>query len=92
VKDHVWLEFVGQRGWIVLTKDKGQRYTPLERTQLETNRIKQFAFSSGNINGQEMAEILKKNLRRIFKFIQRQSPPFVASLTKSGVYLRFPKP
>jgi len=87
-EDSIWLDFIGQRGWIVITKDKSHRYNPLEKAQLQRHKIKQFAFSVGSMNGQEMANILYRNLRKIFKFIQKQPPPFVASLTKSGVQLR----
>jgi len=83
--DSEWLSFVGQRGWIVITKDKGQRYNPLEKSELQTYLIKQFSFHSGNLSGPEMAEILHDNLRKIFNLIEKYPPPFIASLTKSGV-------
>jgi hypothetical protein len=86
--DHIWLDFVGSRGWIVLTKDKAQRYNPLEKAQLQKYRIKQFAFQSGNLSAIEMAEILRTHLNKMFNLIMREPPPFVASLTKSGVSLR----
>lgn len=88
VPDHIWLDFVGSRGWVVLTKDKAQRYNPLEKAQLQKHRIKQFAFQSGNLSAQEMAEILQANLNKVFNLIMKETPPFVASLTKSGVSLR----
>jgi hypothetical protein len=90
--DHVWLDFAGRHGWIVLTKDKSQRFVPLERAQIEQHKIRQFAFSSGNINGQDMADMFVTHLRKIFSVIKRQQPPFIMSITKTGVYLRFPKP
>jgi hypothetical protein len=83
--DPEWLGFVGQRSWIVITKDKAQRYNPLEKTEFQTYRIKQFAFHSGNLSGLEMAKILRDNLRKIFNLIEKQPPPFIATLTKSGV-------
>jgi hypothetical protein len=86
--DPDWLAFVGERGWIVLTKDKGQRYSPLEKKELQTYQIKQFAFHSGNLSGAEMAEILGQNLRKIFNIIEKHPPPFVASLTRSGVHAK----
>jgi PIN like domain len=83
--DVTWLSFVGEKGWIVITKDKSQRFNPLERAELQKHRIKQFAFQSGNLSATEMAELLKANLRRIFNLIKKHPAPFVASLTKSGV-------
>ena len=83
--DPEWLSFVGQRGWIVITKDKSQRYNPLEKAELRKYGIKQFAFQSGNLSAAEMANILRVNMRKMFNLINKHPPPFVASLTKSGV-------
>lgn len=58
------MPFPGKQGWAILTKDKAQRLTPLERVNLITYNIGQFAFSKGNYNGAEMAEMLRKNLPR----------------------------
>jgi hypothetical protein len=80
-----WLSFVGKKGWIVVTKDKSQRYNPLEKAEIQKYRIKQFAFQSGNLSAIEMAALLEANLRKIFNLIRRHPPPFVASITKSGV-------
>jgi hypothetical protein len=57
-EDSVWLPFVGQRGWIVLTKDKRIRFNQLEKTAMRRYRVREFYFSSGNYSGAEMAEIL----------------------------------
>ncbi len=35
-----------------------------------------------------MAELLKQNLRRIDKLARKESPPFVASISASGLNLR----
>jgi hypothetical protein len=37
-----------------------------------------------------MAEILRANIRRMLKFLEKHDPPFIASLNNSGVYQRFP--
>lgn len=34
VADEVWLEYVAERAWVVLTKDKRNRYNELERVVL----------------------------------------------------------
>jgi len=82
------LPFPGGKGWPVLTKDKAQRFTPLEKSKIVEHRLKIFAFSSGNLSGADMADLLKANLRRLDKFAQKQAPPFVASITKTGIILR----
>ena len=36
-EDHVWLKTVGERGWVVLTKDQRLRYRPLEISALRAS-------------------------------------------------------
>src|SRR5208282_4787744 len=62
ILDKDWLPFPGSRDWAVLTKDKAQRFTPLEKASITQHLLKIFAFSSGNLNGAEMAELLRVNL------------------------------
>jgi len=57
-EDSVWLPFVGQKGWILLTKDKRIRFNDLEKQAVIANRVREFYFTSGNVNGEEMAALL----------------------------------
>jgi len=86
--DEIWLPLPGRNGWPVLTKDKALRYTPLEKTKIVEHLLKIFAFSSGNLNGADMADLLKTNLRRMDRFARKQTPPFVASISKNGLSFR----
>jgi hypothetical protein len=83
--DEVWLSLPGKNGWAVLTKDKGQRYSPLEKTEIIRHKLKIFAFSSGNLSGEDMGAMLKTNLRRLDRFAQNHHPPFVASINRTGI-------
>lgn len=81
--DEVWLPFVGEHGWIVLTKDKRNRYNEWERLAVQRNAVREFYFGSGNFNGHEMAEALIAALPELKK-VSRQDPPLVVSITRSG--------
>lgn len=81
--DEVWLPFVGERGWIVLTKDKRNRYNEWERSAVRRNAIREFYFGSGNFSGAEMADALVRALPELRK-ISRQLPPLVVSITRSA--------
>lgn len=83
--DEDWLPLPGERGWAVLTKDKSHRYSPLEKAKVIKHKLKIFAFSSGNLSGEDMAELLRTNLRRLDKFARKYAPPFVASINKTGI-------
>jgi hypothetical protein len=83
-EDTVWLPFVGQKGWLLVTKDKKIRYNELEKAAVMHYRVREFYFSSGNYSGAEMAEMLIVALPEMAKICRRHDPPFFASITKSG--------
>jgi len=90
-EDTTWLPFVGEKGWLLITKDKRIRYNELEKTAVLQHRVREFYFSSGNYSGAEMAEILISALPGMAKICRKHDPPFIASIAKSGsVHLRFP--
>jgi len=91
VEDTAWLPFVGERGWILLTKDKRIRFNELEKSAIQRYGVREFYFASGNYSGVEMAAMLAASLREMARFCRRYDPPFIASISKSGkVSLRFP--
>ena len=83
-EDSVWLPFVGQRAWIVLTKDKRIRFNQLEKAAVRRYHVREFYFSSGNYTGTEMAEILVSALPEMARTVRNYEPPFIASVSKSG--------
>jgi len=46
--------------------------------------VRAFAFSSGNLRAEEMAEIFVKALPKIMLFLEEEQAPFLATITKSG--------
>ena len=84
IEDSVWLPFVGQHGWILLTKDKRIRFNQLEKTAVRRHRVREFYFCSGNFTGAEMAEILAAALPGMIRTVRKFEPPFIASIAKSG--------
>jgi len=88
-EDAVWLPFVGEKGWILLTKDKRIRFNDLEKQAVVANRVREFYFTSGNFNGEEMAALLVVALPEMIRLCGKHRPPFIASLTKAGnVHIR----
>ena len=83
---------VGENGWVLLTCDKEIRYNLLEKRALAKHGVREFAFVSGNLSGQEMAGLLEAALPKIQGICRRLEPPFVAAITRLGeVHLRWPK-
>jgi len=83
-RDEEWILEVGQRGWIVLTKDDRIRYRLVERAALVKAQVAMFTLTSGNLTGEEMAQAFVKALPRIYRFLAKHRPPFIARITRSG--------
>jgi hypothetical protein len=92
ILDTEWLPVVGQKRWVVLTSDKRIRFNQLEREQVIAHGVREFVFSSGNLNGVMMGEILKVAMPRMQKIFAEQEAPFIACITQSGnVEVRYDK-
>jgi hypothetical protein len=84
VEDTEWLPRAGQERWPILTADKRIRFNVLEREQVMAYRIRQFVFTSGNLSGTMMGEILKLAVPRMRAVLVAHKAPFIACITKSG--------
>ena len=83
-EDRVWLRTVGERGWVVLTKDQRLRYRPLEIAALRASKARVFVLTAGNLRGVEIAAVFLAALPRIFKVLHSVPGPFVARVSQSG--------
>lgn len=89
-EDRVWLPVVGEKGWAVLTTDKGIRYNQVEISSVRRHKVREFVFASGNLSGQKMADILLQAIPEMKKVFRKVPPPFIASVTAAGhVHVRW---
>lgn len=82
--DEEWLTDAGNKGWVVLSKDKFIRKRVTERQALLDHNVAAFIFASGNVTGDEMAETLILALPRMKAFLQKHARPFIAKVVRSG--------
>ena len=82
--DEVWLQFVAERSWVVLTKDKRNRYNEIERAALRRYGVREFYFGSGNFSGTEMAQALALAIPQMRTLVRQYSSPMVGSIARSG--------
>jgi predicted nuclease of predicted toxin-antitoxin system len=83
-EDRVWLRAVGERGWVVLTKDQKLRYRPLEIAQLRASKARVFVLTAGNLRGFDIAAVFRTALPQICKVLHSRRGPFVARVSQSG--------
>jgi predicted nuclease of predicted toxin-antitoxin system len=86
-RDEDWLQVVGSRGWIVLTKDERIRYRPNERRALLRAGVRAFILTGRNLTGEEMGEVFVASLRRMTKLVHQRRGAFIAAVTRAGVRL-----
>lgn len=82
--DEEWLEEVGRRHWVVLTKDKNFQRRELEIAAIARARVQVFQLTAGSVQGSEMADILAKCLSKIAAVANSNRAPFIAKVTRGG--------
>jgi hypothetical protein len=83
-RDEEWLREVGQRGWIVLTRDDRIRYRLHERTALLQAGVRAFVLARRSLSGPAMAEAFVQALPAMRRFVERYQAPFIARVTQTG--------
>jgi predicted nuclease of predicted toxin-antitoxin system len=79
IQDAEWLLEIGQRGWVVLTKDKNFKRRPLEREAILAGGIRAFFLSATNLSTEQVATTFVEALPRIRRLCQRHSGPLRVS-------------
>lgn len=83
--DSEWLPVVGQRGWIVLTRDRHILTRTLEVIALLRANTHAFVLKSrSELTGAEMAAAFKAAFPDMCQLIDRHAPPFLARVTPAG--------
>jgi hypothetical protein len=85
--DEDWLQEVGRRGWIVLTKDRGIRYRAPALAAIRASAVRMFVLTAGDLQGSEMAAIFARALSRLTTVVRREPAPFIAKITRASVLL-----
>lgn len=82
--DEVLLDKAGERGWILLTKDRRIRRRPVELEALKRARVRALFFAAGDMTSAQMISSFQTALPRIQRLVKREKPPFLRRITPSG--------
>jgi predicted nuclease of predicted toxin-antitoxin system len=72
-KDTTWLAEIGQKQWIMLTKDSKIKDNKLERDAVINAKAKLFTLTSKHMSGEDMAILFVKSINKIAKFALKQN-------------------
>ncbi len=84
INDEDWLRIVGERNWVVLTKDKKIATRPLELLAVAQGNVRLFAFVGGDVPGIVVAQAFVNALENMQRFIRGNQAPFIAKVYQSG--------
>jgi hypothetical protein len=82
-EDVEWLPAIGERGWVLLTKDKDIRRRPLEIEAILNARVRAFVLTATELRREEQAEIFLQAMPKIHR-VCRRSGPFIFNITRMG--------
>lgn len=86
--DEVWLASVGEKGWVVLTRDRRIRYRQLEKLALQEAGLKAFVFTGGNATVAQTTAIVLKALPKMKTLCVSQPGPFIYHIGLGGVPIK----
>ncbi|PSB25358.1 hypothetical protein [Stenomitos frigidus] len=82
--DLEWLQVMGDRGWVALTKDEVIGTNALELKVIARAGARVFILVSGNLTRQHMADLFVEVLPKLEKFTQGNQAPFITKIYKDG--------
>ena len=91
--DAEWLPFVGERKWILLTKDRHIRRRELEIQAIVNARVRAFVLTAADLTGSEQAVVFVRALPKINRMTAASRGPLIGSIGPGGgvSLLRLPR-
>jgi len=83
--DPEWLTAVGERNWIVVTRDERIRYHVAEKQAIRRAKVRAFVLAAqGDLRAEMLAQNFLEALSKIRRVVEKQKPPFIAKISRSG--------
>lgn len=82
--DIEWLPVIGEKGWVLLTKDARIRKNSVEKNVLIQSNVAAFFLTSGNCTGEENLQIILKAMARIERTVKKINRPFIAIILRDS--------
>ena len=83
--DPEWLAAVGEKNWIIVTRDERIRYNVAEKQAMRRAKVRALVLTAqGDLRADMLAQNFLKALPKIRRVVEKQNPPFIAKLSRSG--------
>lgn len=83
--DHVWLETVGQRGWIALTRDNDIKHSKIALEAIFAAGAHMFCLTPPKVSAPALVELIAKCDPVMQEIATRYAEPFIANLEMQKV-------
>ena len=83
-EDRVWLSACGQRGWIILTRDKGIRRRRLEIDSIRDHNATAFCLIATDTTADETADLIVPLVQKFVNMSVSEPKPFLYTFGRSG--------
>ena len=84
--DVEWIPEVGQRGWVLITKDQHIRRNPLERAAYQAAALRGFIVTGKDMAGPELATLLVQCLPGMVRRAAGRPGPSLFTLSRGGAF------
>jgi hypothetical protein len=83
--DPEWLTAVGEKNWIVVTRDERIRYNVAEKQAMRRAKVRAFVLAAqGDLRADMLAQNFLKALAKVRRVVEKQSRPFIAKISRTG--------
>lgn len=82
--DEQWLDAVGKRGWVVLTKDGRIRRRPMELDALLGAHVAAFVLTAGRVGSAQVVSAFTAALPSMIRTVRTRTKPLIATVSGSG--------
>lgn len=87
--DVEFLPLIGERQWVLITKEKNVRRNQLEVEAILNSDVRAFVVTAANLNHEQIAQLVLKAMPKITRISQQQAA-FVYNITASGIVSQIP--
>jgi len=88
--DVEWLQLVGEKGWIAISRDRNIRYRGPEKAALIEANARLIVIRAKGALPQDIASLIIGHINRICRFAQKHGAPFMAGITSDGKITKYP--
>lgn len=91
MSDEVWIRAVSKAGYFAITEDHNIMRKADQFELIINNRLGLFIVKYKGGSHSEKGKLVVQNSARLLRFIRKNSRPFIATITRSGVNGRRPR-